>query len=416
MIGNFKLNTNSQGKYNVTDKRRFVQAFFLFLYFVFPFFGIFYFNVESSTFVLLGKTIGVNNSVIFVIGFIAIVIAVITMAITTGRSFCGWVCPQNFLSEMTNKVIKKLALKNDGSKKIIPYTVITLGTVLISVAVAINFMFYFGKPADVFNSLISGNLNGNVTIFAIIFGALVFAGIGIFRHDFCKYACPYGIMQSSVADKTTMRVRFTKERSNDCINCGQCNEVCYVDIEPRKLVQADPGCMNCGLCVEACHNVLTPLGVQSTLEFSREIDKEKESLNNKAVLILTSTLIAFSVGFLYMLFSLPTVDLTLTRNDAYVAVSNNGNIGTKYFLQVMNQSSEAEDLELKIEGIPEKYVFLEKNQLSLEQGEKARFQLEINAPKADLKPGITEFNLIAYNKKNNQAMSKVKGSLYVPFE
>ncbi len=415
MINNFKTNKNAKGVYDITSKRRAVQAFFLFLYFVFPFFGIFYFDSNSSTFVLLGKIIGINNSVLFVIAFIALVVGVVTMAITTGRSFCGWVCPQNFLSEMINKIIKKMALKSDGSKKIIPYVVITLATVVISLAVAINFMFYFGKPSEVFNSLINGNLNGNVGIFATMFGVLVFSGIGIFRHDFCKYACPYGIMQSSVADKTTLRVRFTKERSYDCINCGNCNDVCYVDIEPRKLVQADPGCMNCGLCVEACHNVLNPLGVQSTLEFSKEKDPKKESLNQKAVLILSSVFIFFSLTFTYMFLNLSDLDLTLTRDDSYVSVIKDGNLGSKYFLQVMNQSSKDKMVKLKVEGIPEKFVTLDKNQLTLSQGEKERFPVVIHAPKSQLKSGFTQFNIVAYDSDDKE-ISKVKGALFVPFD
>ena len=248
-----------QKKYRITYKRRFTQSFFLLLYFLFPFLGLFYFDSVNNSFVLLGKNVGVNNSVMIVIGFMILLFGVITMAITTGRSFCGWVCPQNFLSEIINKIILKTSIKSNGKKKIFPYTLIFLATIIISLAVAINFMFYFGKPEDIFRMLISGEMNGNIMTFAIMFFLLVFSGIGLFRHDFCKYACPYGIMQASVADKTTLRVRFAKERSSDCIDCDACTDICYVDIEPRKLVQADPGCMNCGLCVEACHNVLEPL-------------------------------------------------------------------------------------------------------------------------------------------------------------
>lgn len=414
MLDSYTINQNFK-KYNITNKRRATQAFFLFLYFIFPLLGIFYYDVNSSSFVLLGKTLGVNNSVIFVIGFIALLLGVITMAITTGRSFCGWVCPQNFLSEIINKIINKFALKSNGAKKTIPYAVITLATLLISVAVAVNFMFYFGKPSDIFNSLINGELNGSILNFSVVFGALVFAGIGIFRHDFCKYACPYGIMQASVADKTTMRVRFTKERSSDCINCGACNDVCYVDIEPRKLIQADPGCMNCGLCVEACHNVLEPMGVKKTLEFSKELDPEKESLNNKAVLISLSTLIAFTVSFIYMFLTIPAIDLTLTRDDSLVSVVKNGNLSSRYNLQLMNQTSSEKDIHLKAEGLPENSLSFTENNLRLKQGEKTRFPIYFKAPKASLKPGITQFNIIAYNK-DGQELNKVKGSLFVPFE
>lgn len=415
MIENFNNINKNFKKYELTKKRRAIQAFFLFLYFIFPLFGLFYYDVNSTSFILLGKTIGVNNSVIFVIAFIALLVGVVTMAITTGRSFCGWVCPQNFLSEIINKIIRKFALKNDGSKKIIPYTIITLATVVISISVSINFMFYFGKPIDVFNSLISGQLNGNVMVFAIFFGLLVFAGIGIFRHDFCKFACPYGIMQASVADKTTMRVRFTKERSSDCINCNACNDVCYVGIEPRKLVQADPGCMNCGLCVEACHNILEPIGVKKTLEFSKELDHKKESINNKASLILISTFLAFSLYFIYMFLTLPSIDLTLTRDDRNVSIIKNGNLTSDYFLQVVNQSSETKEIFFKVEDLEEKYFYFEKTYLEIKQGQTLKFPIRFKAPQKDLKSGIKQFKIIALDKQNNTELFKVKGSLFIPF-
>ncbi|MFN4151851.1 MAG: 4Fe-4S dicluster domain-containing protein, partial [Candidatus Sericytochromatia bacterium] len=374
----------------------------------------FYFDIDSTSFVLLGKHIGLNNSVIFVAGFMVLLLGVITMAITTGRSFCGWVCPQNFLSEMINKIINKFAVSN-GKKKIIPYIVITLATVIISLAVSINFMFYFGSPSDVFNNLISGNLNTNVTIFASIFGLLVFSGIGIFRHDFCKYACPYGIMQASVIDKTTLRVSFAKERSSDCINCEACTDVCYVDIEPRKLVQADPGCMNCGLCVEACHNILEPMGVKSMLDFTAEKDPEKQNLNSKAALILTTTLIFFTIYFSYSFIYLSPVDLTVTRNDAMVSVIKDGKLYSKYFIQVMNQTSEQKDVKVSIEGLSNDFVSFEKREVSLEPAKKERFDMTISTKKTNLKSGFQSFYILIHDKNNN-LLNKVKGALFVPFD
>ncbi|MBC7474339.1 MAG: 4Fe-4S binding protein [Candidatus Sericytochromatia bacterium] len=413
----FIPNIGVPSKYNVTKRRRFTQSFFLILYFIFPLFGIFYFDSSSSSFVLLGKTIGINNSVLFVLGFIVLLTSVITAAITTGRSFCGWVCPQNFLSEVINKIIKAFALKSNGEKKIIPYAVITAATLLISISVAINFMFYFGAPANVFNSLIHGQLNGNITIFASIFGILVFSGIGIFRHDFCKYACPYGIMQAAVADKTTLRVRFAKERSSDCIDCDACTDICYVDIEPRKLIQADPGCMNCGLCVEACHQVLEPLGVQSMLDFTSEKDVKKENINSKAVLITTSTLFAFLTVFIYMFFNIPSIDLTVTRDDSYVSVLKpDGYLSSNYFVQVMNQTTKEKNISFKVEGIPENFITFDKSNLILSNGQRDRFKFKLNAKKSLLTPGIIQFNVLTYdtNDINKKPLNIAKASLYVP--
>jgi len=403
-----------QKKYRITYKRRITQSFFLLLYFLFPFLGLFYFDSVNNSFVLLGKNVGVNNSVMIVIGFMILLFGVITMAITTGRSFCGWVCPQNFLSEIINKIILKTSIKSNGKKKIFPYTLIFLATIIISLAVAINFMFYFGKPEDILRMLISGEMNGNIMTFAIMFFLLVFSGIGLFRHDFCKYACPYGIMQASVADKTTLRVRFAKERSSDCIDCDACTDICYVDIEPRKLVQADPGCMNCGLCVEACHNVLEPLGVKSMLDFTAEKDPEKKSINATAVFINVSGFLIFTLYFLYMFITLPFVDLMITRNDKHVSVVKNGILTSRYFLNTINQTSKEIKIDISFEGLPEKYFVLDKKEIILQPAEKQKTDFMILALKSDMKAGIRKFSIIA--KNSGKIINKTDSSLFIPFE
>jgi len=401
--------------YRINGKRRFVQAFFLLLYFVFPFLGLFYLNLSAGSFVLLGKTIGIGNSVIFLIGMIALLLGVITMAITTGRSFCGWVCPQNFLSEVVNSLIGKFARNPAGKNKFIPYAVITSGTILISIAVAINFMFYFGTPAEISGMLVSGELNGTVATFALLFGLLVFAGIGIYRHDFCKYACPYGIMQAAVADKTTLRVRFAKERSQECINCGDCTSVCYMGIEPRMLVQADPGCMNCGLCVEACHQVLEPLGVNSMLDFTAEKDQEKENLNGRALAILLPSLIIFSLWFAYQFFTLPTVDLMITRNDTHVSkLDDSGNISSKYFIQLVNQTAKEQDIILQAQGLAPGEVIFSDPVVTLKPGVKLKLEFIIKTHKSRYKPGAKKFQVIAFNKSDNKLIKQTESSLFIP--
>lgn len=400
--------------YNITKKRRFTQATFLILYFLFPFLGFFYFDINNYSFVLFGKNIGSNNSVMIAIGFIILLFGVITMAITTGRSFCGWVCPQNFLSEMINKIVNKFALKINGKKKLFPYSIITFFTIIISLAVAINFMYYFGKPQDITKMILSGEMNGNILTFSIMFGILVFSGIGIFRHDFCKYACPYGIMQASVADKTTLRVRFAKERSTDCINCEACTNICYVGIEPRKLIQPDPGCMNCGLCVEACHNILSPTGVETMLDFTAEKDPNKKSLNAKAVLINGLGFITFLIYFMYMYFSMPIAELIITRNDTHVSIVKNGVLTSKYFLTIMNQSAQEITLNFSTEGIDDKYFTFDKKEISLKAGEKERFNFMITANKANLKTGISNFFVTA--KQGEEIVNKTKASLFVPWD
>jgi polyferredoxin len=222
-------------------------------------------------------------------------------------------------------------------------------------------------------------------------------------------------MQASVADKTTMRVRFAKERSSDCIACDACTDICYVDIEPRKMVQADPGCMNCGLCVEACHQVLEPLGVKSMLDFTIEKDLTHNNLNNKAVVIMGSSLILFIFLFFSMFFTLAPVELIVTRDDSYVSViGKDGTLASKYFVQVMNQTAIPQNIGFSIEGLPPEDYMFEKNFIVLESGVKQKLQFAVKAKKTELKPGIQKFNVIVYNQADKKVLNKIRSSIFVP--
>jgi polyferredoxin len=401
-------------KNKITKRRRLTQSLFLLLYFLFPLLNIFYIDIEKTSFVLLGKTIGINNSIIFLLAFIILLLSVITMSILSGRSFCGWICPQNFLSEIINKIINNLAIKNNKKNKLV-YFIITSFSFLFSLLVATNFLFYFGKTENIFYQIINFNLNSTILIFGIFFFLIVFLGIGIFRHDFCKYACPYGIMQAAVSDKTTIKVRFEKERAKDCIDCGACKDICYMNIEPRKLYQDDPGCMNCGLCIEACNSVLEPINRKTMLTFSR-IKADNDSINNKAFLILPIMLVSFIIYFFYLFIYLPDIDINVSRDESIVSViDRKNNINSRFIITLLNQSDKEKNINLIAENINNKYIEILPKNIHIKAGEKYTALLNFKAPKNLLKKGINKFIIKVLDDKNKE-INKTYNSIFVPFD
>ncbi|GIW22333.1 MAG: cytochrome c oxidase accessory protein CcoG [Candidatus Sericytochromatia bacterium] len=399
------------GNYNITKKRRIVQSSFLLLYFLFPLLNIFYIDIENRTFILIGKTIDISNSIIFLVAFIILLFFVIGMSIVSGRSFCGWICPQNFLSEMINKFLvnKKSKLNN---------TFAILFSLVFSLLVSINFMFYFGKRRDIFNQIVNFSLNNNILIFSIFFFLLVFLGIGVFRHDFCKYACPYGIMQASISDKTTLRVRFEKERSKDCIDCNLCKNICYMGIEPRKLYQNEPGCVNCGLCIEECQKVLAPLNRKSMLTFSSvKSGYGKDLINNKGLFIISIMLFSFIVYFLYLFIYLPDINIVVSRDENVVSIlDENNNINSRFIVSLLNQSSKEKNIFLKVENISNEYISVIPNNIKINPGERYITYIIFKAPKNSMKKGINKFDIKVVDKENYREINKTYNSIFIPFE
>jgi len=65
---------------------------------------------------------------------------------------------------------------------------------------------------------------------------------------FCRTFCPLGALYAIAAPLALTRVMLDKSL---CINCGQCDKVCPVDLDVRKEVGGTE-CIACGDCIKIC--------------------------------------------------------------------------------------------------------------------------------------------------------------------
>jgi polyferredoxin len=107
------------------------------------------------------------------------------------------------------------------------------------------------------------------TLMAVSLGLLTLISLFLLLagHHFCRYACPYGMLQGTTAYLTgkfrPMEVRMRPDVStNDCGGCHGCQSACPVDLDPRQFAPQNgaklgffDGCFNCGLCLDACHHI-----------------------------------------------------------------------------------------------------------------------------------------------------------------
>ncbi len=84
----------------------------------------------------------------------------------------------------------------------------------------------------------------------------------------CVVLCPYGRLQSVLADSDTIVVGYDEARgeprgrkgtpkAGDCVDCGRCFQVCPTGIDIRKGLQLE--CIGCARCVDACEEVMFKL-------------------------------------------------------------------------------------------------------------------------------------------------------------
>lgn len=166
-----------------------------------------------------------------------------------GRSFCGWICPVGLITELGDKLRRRLG----SGGKTLPLTANrwSLGLVLITVAATGIPLFEVLSPIGIISRAIA---------FASLMPLLVPAAIllvetVVSRRVWCRSLCPLGGFYTLLARFSPVRVGFVKER---CTHCNDCLAVCPVEevLAPplergvRRVTAGD--CTLCMACVDIC--------------------------------------------------------------------------------------------------------------------------------------------------------------------
>jgi polyferredoxin len=192
----------------------------------------------------------------------------------TGRSFCGWLCPEGALFEwadfLTLKLLGRRSIygrkENDPdetkSKRAVWGSIALLSAVGIPLSGGVVLTGYIIAPAAIWNQILTWNFTFGVK--AGIIGVSIYMLIGsIFvRHTFCKYVCAAGLMQMLFGwvSPVSLRLKMDAARIGECTDCRKCEKACFMNVPPRKN-KRDISCVNCGACIEACNKELQGRGL-----------------------------------------------------------------------------------------------------------------------------------------------------------
>lgn len=197
--------------------------------------------VMASKIVMINLVIGVITIIIFYIVF-------------GGRSFCSWLCPYHWLSELGEKLYLQLKtrkiIKNHTFDKKIRYYFYVL---FLSLALLSGYtIFEVINPVAILSRFI---VYGPSLILFWVAGLLAFE-IFYSRRAWCRYFCPVGVSYNLVGFISPLRISWNKDK---CSNCKRCQQVCLVPHVLRKSINrglsdyVDSGaCTRCGLCIDVC--------------------------------------------------------------------------------------------------------------------------------------------------------------------
>ncbi len=402
------------------NKRQWFAYSLLVLLFVGPFIKIggeplLMLNIVKRKFVVFGQIFWPEDSYLFAIGMLAFVVLIIVFTVVFGRLFCGWACPQTVFLEM---VFRRIEFWIDGDwnqqKKLdkMPWKGVKLRKRLlkwiifwiISFLIANTFLAYIIGMDEVINIVTSPpseHIGGLIAI--TIFTTVFFSVFTWFREQACIAVCPYGRLQGVLLDENSVLVAYDYKRGEprgkfrknedrkeagkgDCIDCGQCVNVCPTGIDIRNGTQLE--CVNCTACMDACDFMMEKVGLEKGLI---RYDSEKGiksgvdfSLSGraKAYIVLMFVILGLLVG---LLFSRTDVEATVLRvpNTTYQKIDKE-TISNIYNVTLINKTGETLPVEMKIISGNATLESIGENVINLEVGKQLHREILVKMKKKDL--------------------------------
>ncbi len=369
------------GAQSVRAWRRGSQYLVILLLVLIPVTGLFRIDPMAGAFRLLDYQVWFSD-IFIVMGFwLMVATGLIFMYSWAGSVFCGWVCPQNTISEWANALTAKLlgrrALMMDvtglkmqvARRKDAWINKLLLGAafVLVSMLFAMIPLLYFFPPDMIWSFLMLQPLPGAENLLWIysVCILVVLVDASVMRHLVCKYMCIYRIWQHSFKTRDTLHIAFDESRSDHCLNCTYCEDSCFLDIDPRQTLVFD-SCINCGDCVAACdhlHSKSKKMQGPGLLSFAFGASGEKSNLGSLLSRTKAATAVTLigAVCFVMGVFSYQPYALVVDRAELM-----QGMTAQDYRINVANKRYMPVQLHLEVEGMPASMFSLEHDDVVLE--------------------------------------------------
>ncbi|MBI5919948.1 MAG: 4Fe-4S binding protein [Nitrosomonadales bacterium] len=351
-------------------KRRAVQIATLILAVLIPASGLFRIDPMAGAFVVLDRQIWLGDFFMIMGLWVSIVSLLVLVYSTVGTVFCGWVCPQNTLSEWANQLTRKMLGKradmslSSGSmvvaadkNKVLNWLILGGAFLVASLLLALIPLFYFYPPEMVWSFVTfqdDPNLARSLHWIYAFAVAITFLDIAMLRHFWCRFACIYRMWQHSFKTKQTLHVAYDATRAEDCAKCNYCVTSCFLDLDPRK-TDVYSSCINCGECIDACDRLHAKQGEAGLLKFELGAREDKLSKLRDASYSLFSRVgwttpfaIIGAVMFTWGLLTYDPYHVTVYRGD-----TAEGRNFQSYRIAVSNKMYHSAQFAVKVNGLPQ---------------------------------------------------------------
>ncbi len=335
---------------------------------------LFLFDVIQRKFILFGVHFWPQDSYLFAIAMISLLVGIVLFTAVYGRLWCGWTCPQTVFMEILFRPIEYLIdgdanaqrkLK-DGPwtfekiwKRMVKNGIFAFLSILIT-----NALLAWVIGVDELFRIASDPINEHMVGFVamLIFSGILFFIYSWFREQVCSILCPYGRIQGVLLDVNSIIVSYdykrgephgnSKEDSDkgDCIDCGQCVQVCPTGIDIRNGSQLE--CINCTACIDACDSVMDKVKKpRGLIRFAseKEISKGEKFKVTPRMVGYSSLLIALMIFLAILIFGRADLETSILRTPGMLyQEQEDGRISNLYNFKIINKTVEAKSVELKL--------------------------------------------------------------------
>ena len=365
--------------------RRYMQIATLILLVLIPASGLFRIDVAAGGVLMWDRLVWFSDMFIIMGFWIFIASLLVMMYSLDGSVFCGWMCPQNTVSEWANNLTDRLLgrrakmMDTTGTrmqiavrrKSLLNYLI--LGSLLFgaSLVYALIPMFYFYSPQAIWSFVsfqYDEELAGGLHWIYMVCVFVMLIDIVAIRHLMCKYMCIYRVWQHSFKTRDTLHVSYDASRSDHCSNCNYCVDSCFLDIDPRQPEVFD-SCVNCGACVVACdelHSKSKKLQGPGLLRLSFGDEWKGKyrgalgSFFSRARAATLATLIGAGM-FAYGIVSYEPASFSVYRGEA-----QQGDQLLDYRINIAYKVNHPEQMHIRVEGLDDSQYSLEKDAVQFE--------------------------------------------------
>jgi len=193
----------------------------------------------------------------FLIGFVGII------GLLSGRFTCGWLCPWGFVQDITN-FFKRITVRIPKFLGYGKYVALVLLCIVLPYftyehwfsalcpcgALIAGIPWALWNPIDpVFDArVIAADGIGNMFWIKMWILGVCLALFMFIKRPFCRTVCPLGGIYAFFNRLSIVSLKVKPE----CSDCGQCRDLCPVDIEPQKEINSEP-CIKCLECTQCEH-------------------------------------------------------------------------------------------------------------------------------------------------------------------